>query len=242
MNGTVRVGRHTVTRAGKRTTITGPHIRSRDEFRRLRDEADAMLAAEPVPSHRRTWGGAELVELLARGANLKPIPLEPSSGNGRWKDSLNSDSWGAPPRGHQLLRRAWSNGQCLQACIASLLGADVTKVPNPEASYDAARDDWHDHYNTQLEQATGHRLDFIPASLCPPKNPNQLWVAGVREPDEEAGHAVVARGAYVVHDPAGIYRGSLPLNLVVDGMIVTPTKRLAPILSPRGSGYTVVSA
>jgi hypothetical protein len=129
----------------------------------------------------------------------------------------------------------WSNGQCLQACVASLLGADVSKVPDPQISYDADPD-WHDHYNARLEKATGHRLDFLPASTCPPRNANQLWIAGLHE-DEGGGHALLARGHFVIHDPAGIYRGNVPMDRLVDGMLVVPVKRLVPMFSLHGRGY-----
>jgi hypothetical protein len=45
-----------------------------------------------------------------------------------------------------------------------------------------------------------------------------------------------------VHDPSGLYRGSLPLDRITDGMVVVPTKRVIPVLSPMGSGYKVVPA
>jgi hypothetical protein len=177
---------------------------------------------------------AELVELRARAKRHKPIPVAPSPVNWQWKDSLHADPWGAPPNGNQLLSKAWSNGQCLQACVASLLNADVSKVPDPQVSYDAD-DAWHDHYNARLERATGHQLDFLPASTCPPRNANQLWIAGFEE-DDGGGHAVLARGHFIIHDPAGIYRGNVPMDRLVDGMLVVPTKRVLP----RFRGYVAV--
>jgi hypothetical protein len=183
---------------------------------------------------------AELAELQMRAKRFKPIPL-PSPGNWKWKDSLRSDPWGAPPSGNQLLRTAWSNGQCLQACIGSLLNADVRKVPDPQISYDAG-DDWHDHYNARLEKATGSRIDFLPASTCPPKNANQLWIAGFEE-DDGGGHAVIARGHFIVHDPAGLHHGNVPMDRLVDGMIVRLARRVVPVFSMHGRhGHAVISA
>lgn len=113
-------------------------------------------------------------------------------------------------------------------------------MPNPEISY-AARDDWHSHYNERLTEAIGHRLKFLPAHARPPRN-HTFWIAGIHEPGDRDGHAVVAQGAFVLHDPANIYRGSLPLNLVTAGMIVQPTWRAVKALSPLGSSYTLVPA
>jgi hypothetical protein len=138
------------------------------------------------------------------------------------------------------LKRAWSDGQCLQACIASILGADVARIPDPTASYNA-KADWHEHYNTRLAKATGFRLSFLPPSLCPPRN-NALWIAGIREEEGDA-HAVIARGHHVVHDSAGIYTGChVPMDRLADGMLVVPTRRVVPVLSPLGRGSAVVAA
>jgi hypothetical protein len=183
---------------------------------------------------------AELAELRARARRCRPIPVAPSPGSWQWKDSLRSDPWGAPPSGNQLLRKAWSNGQCLQACVASLLGADVSKVPDPTISYDA-EPDWHAHFNARLEKATGYRLDFLPASTFPPKDANRLWIAGFEE-EEGGGHAVLARGHFIIHDPAGLYRGNVPMDRLVDGMLVVAARRIVPVFSLHGRGYAVVPA
>jgi hypothetical protein len=209
----------------------------RRQNRNWREQMAAAGKRETPIATRVTWPDAEL---LARARRHKPIeiPAEAArSGDGGWKD-VSVDVWGARRKG---LARQWSNGQCLQASIASLLGADVAEVPNPEISY-AARDDWHSHYNERLAKAIGHRLEFLPAHACPPRKATQLWIAGIHEHGDRDGHAVVARGAFVVHDPAGIYQGSLPMDRITDGMILAPTRRAVKVLSPLGSGYTVVSA
>lgn len=179
----------------------------------------------------------ELAELTARARGRFKLIRADRRLKWDWQDSLHSDPWGAPPRGNQLLKKAWSNGHCLQACVASLLNADVSKVPDPQISYDAGPD-WHAHYNARLEKATGHRLDFLPASTCPPTNNNRLWIAGFAE--DEGGHAVLARGYFIIHDPAGIHRGNVPMNRLVDGMLVVPAKRIVPRLSLHGRGYVAV--
>jgi hypothetical protein len=156
-----------------------------------------------------------------------------------WKDSSRY-AWDASTRGNQLLAKTWGGGNCLKGCIASLLNADIAKIPDPERSY-AAEADWHGHFNKRLAKATGYRLDFLPTSLCPPRNPNQLWIAGITEPDGDA-HAVVARGAFVVHDPSGLYQGSLPIDRINAGMLVVPTKRIVPVFSPARHGWAVMPA
>jgi hypothetical protein len=109
-----------------------------------------------------------------------------------------------------------------------------------EISYDA-EPDWHAHYNARLAKATGCRLDFLPASTCPPRDANRLWIAGFEE-DDGGGHAVICRGHFIVHDPAGLYRGNVPMDRLVDGMVITPARRVIPIFSPHGRGYAVVPA
>jgi hypothetical protein len=61
-------------------------------------------------------------------------------------------------------------------------------------------------------------------------------------PDHDADHVVVARGYYTVHDPLGEFTGSLPWDRIIDGMIVQPTTRVVPVLSPHGNGRMVVAA
>jgi hypothetical protein len=163
---------------------------------------------------------AELAREIARIRPLKPTPVGAAS-NGPVDASV--DQCGARRNG---LARQWSNGQSLQASIASILGADLAKVPNPEISY-AARDDWHDHYSERLRAATGYVLEVLPEHAFPPRNPSQIWIAGIHEGSNRDGHAVVAKGRYVIHDPAGIYLGSLPMDRVTVGMVLRSTQRRA---------------
>jgi hypothetical protein len=194
----------------------------------------------PYESVSRSTGkrsfDAELAELRRRAERLKPIPVAPSSSNGQPKD-VSVDAWGARRRG---LSRQWTNANCLRCSIASLLGADIAKVPDPQVSYDA-EDDWSDHYNARLAKI-GCRLDFLPATMCPPRNPNALWICGLKE-DDGTAHALVARGNYVYFDPANIHLGQLRMDRVTDGMILSPTRRVIPVFSPHGRhGYAVVAA
>jgi hypothetical protein len=120
------------------------------------------------------------------------------------------------------------------------LGSVSAAFADPKSSYTTAGPDWRDHYNKRLEKL-GVRLDFLPASLCPPRNPNQLWIAGIRM-EGPYDHVVVARGHYVVHDPSKYFRGQLPYDQIIDGMLVVPARRIVPVLSPMGNGYKVVPA
>jgi hypothetical protein len=65
--------------------------------------------------------------------------------------------------------------------------------------------------------------------MCPPRNPSQIWIAGISEGADRDGHAVVARGRYVIHDPAGQYLGGLPMGRVAVGMVVRSTQRTVPV-------------
>ena len=173
---------------------------------------------------------AELEARIATVRRLRPIPIDavptPSPRPAQWTDA-STDRWGARRKG---LARQWENAQCLQASIASVMGAaDIAKVPDPTASYDARPGDWTDHYNARLVKTTGCRLEFLEAHALPPRNPNQLWIAGISGDGDRDGHAVVAKGAYVYHDPAGIYLGRLPLHRVNLGMIIRSTRRVVPV-------------
>jgi hypothetical protein len=175
----------------------------------------------------------ELEAMLERARSYKPIEVAaaPKPRPAPNPTDTSVDAWGARRKG---LARQWSNGQCLQASIASVLGADFVKVPNPTVSYDARPGDWTDHYNARLVKATGCRLEFLEAHAIPPRNPNQIWIAGISADDgDRDGHAVVARGAFVYHDPAGLYLGRLPLHRVNLGMVVRSTRRAVPVFRGR---------
>jgi hypothetical protein len=188
-----------------------------------------------APAVGRARIDAELEARLAVVRRYKPIPIDavptPNPRPAQWTDA-STDRWGARRKG---LARQWSNGQCLQASIASVMGAaDIAKVPDPTVSYDARPGDWTDHYNARLVKATGYRLEFLDAHAIPPRNPSQIWIAGISaDHGDRDGHAVVARGAFVYHDPAGIYLGRLPLHRVNLGMVVRSTRRAIPVFRGR---------
>lgn len=174
---------------------------------------------------------AELAELAATAKKYKPIPVGGGSPT-TWRESTEwtdtaRDRWGAPARG--LLARTWSQGNCLKACIASVLGASIERVPDPSVEFNQGLDGWLERYDKRLREATGYRLERLPASCCPPRN-NQLWLATIRM-DGPADHVVVARNHYVVHDPLGEFVGLVPMRRLVDGMTVAPTRRAVPVFS-----------
>jgi hypothetical protein len=181
-------------------------------------------------------------ELRARAERFKPLPIPvykevPAKD---WQDTSH-DRWGAPARGPQLLGRQWTNGNCLRACVASMLNADIARVPDPSSLYNRGGP-WFDAYSKQVADKTGYRLERLPLSLCPPRDPNRLWIAGISFPDHDADHVVCARGHYVVFDPLGEFYGQLPWQRVIDGMLLAPTRRVVPVFSPGRNGYTVVAA
>lgn len=191
------------------------------------------VSAHVAPVGRARITDAELAEMRATVRRLRPIPVEAASTPRPAPNPTDTsvDAWGARRKG---LARQWSNGQCLQASIASVMGADFAKVPDPTVSYDARPGDWTDHYNERLVKATGCRLEFLEAHAIPPRNPGQLWIAGISADEgDRDGHAVVAKGAFVYHDPAGLYLGRLPLHRVSLGMIVRSQRRAVPVFRGR---------
>jgi len=122
-----------------------------------------------------------------------------------------------------------------------LLATRCRRLAGPGPNRDFAHEGWFERYDKRLQEATGHRLEPLPAHACPPRRPTQLWIAIIAE-DGPSNHAVVARQAFVVHDPAGDYMGILPRDRLAGGLLVVPTRRVIPVFSPHRSGYSVVAA
>ena len=102
---------------------------------------------------------------------------------------------------------------------------------------------WFDEYNQQVADKTGFRLERLPKSVCPPRNPNQIWIAGIHMPDDHAAHVVVARGCYVVHDPLGEFAGLVPLDRCWTGCSsMREQRRVVPVFSPYRHGNAIVAA
>ena len=148
------------------------------------------------------------------------------SGEG-WQDA-SRDAWG-----RQRAESAhWKGGNCLKACVGTLLGTrDIMAVPDPIENYIAEEDDWLDGYNERLSKACGVRLEPLEPQHCPPRG-HGLWIAGIRVDGELFSHAVVCRDHYVWHDPAGIVRGQLDLRSLVKGFTLARTHRVIQNLSP----------
>jgi hypothetical protein len=181
-------------------------------------------------SVRRLFADAELAELRAQAKRLKPIPVPQPVPRSGWQDSARSDPWGAPPQGPQVLKATWRGGNCVKACVASILNAPIERIPDPTVEYNEGITGWFDRYDARLQKATGYRLERLPLSCCPPKNANQIWIAGIHMPDHDEDHVVCARGYYVVFDPLGEFMGSLPWHRVIDGMVIRPTRRIVPVV------------
>ena len=190
---------------------------------------------------RALLNDVEFKARLASARRFKRIPLpEPSTPTEtvEWHDS-SFNAWGAPAQ-RQVVAKAWGGGNCLKACIASILGASIERVSDPGTFGFAS--DWLERYSEQLAKQIGYRLEKLPAPACPPRSAHQLWIATIDERPDPSDHSVVARGAFVVHDPSGIYQGSLPMHRLVDGLLVVPTKRVIPVFSPHRHGFAVVPA
>jgi hypothetical protein len=217
---------------GAEQLIGGGAEGARQWFRRHRREECAVRGAASTAKRMSD------AELLAKAKRLRPIPVPAAapSGNGTTPRSTAGE-----PGGKTGVPRAWQGGNCFKGCIASILGVEISRVPEPAESWSEGARGWLDRYGERLVKATGYRLERLPAHACPPRNPTQAWIATISE-DGPADHCVVARGAYVLFDPSRHYLGLLPMNRLRDGMLVQPTKRVVPTFSPRGSGYAVVAA
>jgi hypothetical protein len=217
VNGTVQLEGFTATVAGRRVTVVGPTMPSSAEGRRIAKKARAIVAAREQKA-------------LLEAKNQPPSPAR------RWRDLNETGPW-RRPAGNQLLARRWTGGNCLRAAVASILGADIAAVPEPV--FDGRG--WLARFDEQLREQTGYRLEPWPASVCPPRDPNQVWIATIRE-DGPADHCVVARGHFVIHDSLGEYTGRVPMDRLRDGLLVVPARCAVPNLSPLGSGRLVVAA
>lgn len=190
-------------------------------------EAECPGMREPVD-----WRKVD--ELVARARKLRPLNPNMNSrsafaGSGEPK-RVDVDNWGRSLGGGVR----WTGTNCLRASIANLLGAtDLEKVPDPTELFASHGDDWLDAYSDEVATATGYRIVEEPAVVCPDnRNAGRRWIAAIYEPDQAANHAIVARGAFVLHDPAGLY-GAIPRDRVMFGMRLVPTGRVVPVFRLR---------
>jgi hypothetical protein len=146
------------------------------------------------------------------------------SGEG-WQDA-SRDAWGRQ-RAESV---HWKGGNCLKACIATMLGTrEIMGVPDPTIEY-CERDDWLGPYNDRLSKACGVRLESHEPRACPPRG-RGLWIAGIELEGELFSHAVVCREHFVWHDPGGFVRGQLDLRSLVKGFTLARTQLLVPNFS-----------
>jgi hypothetical protein len=169
--------------------------------RHVREDCDAPRGQSQ--RSRLDWG--DLAELQAHAERLRPIdPLVnvTSTSSAGWRDASVVDSWGRRQGGQAL----WTDGNCLKACIATLLQWKIESVPDP--TEDFVHEDWLERFDKRLATTCGVRLEKIPRGGCPPAD-RRPWIAVV-----DAGsvnHAVLVRNGLIYHDPNGHELNGLPV-------------------------------
>lgn len=113
-------------------------------------------------------------------------------------------------------------GDCLDACLASILEVPITEVPVPHT------DEWWDKAQEAVGRY-GYHLVIFDVKLG---GPDVYWIAGVpsknlkRADDTPELHSIVMRGWDVVHDPCLGDRyepGPLPEDIYPkDGWVLVP--------------------
>lgn len=87
-------------------------------------------------------------------------------------------------------------GNCYAACVASLLNMRLCDVPNFHGA-----DDWQTALATWLEPFGMYPVYCALHDGVDAWRPQGLYILGGKSPRGEWGHAVVAMGSKVVHDP-----------------------------------------
>lgn len=82
-------------------------------------------------------------------------------------------------------------GNCLSACVASLLSVPIDDVP-----YFFGRKEWWTFFEDWL-----HLRGHYPLRFEPPFRPRGLYILSGKSPRGDWLHSVLARGEDVVHDP-----------------------------------------
>ena len=208
-----------------------PRFSTREERRRWvvrhREERHGRATSAPAALD---WAAVD--EIVARARAHKPIPRASGSAfavRGEPK-RVDLDNWGKSLGGGVR----WTGTNCLRASLANLLGAaKLERVPDPTPLFTSSGENWLRDYSDQLAKQTGYRLEEEPPVVClDNRNAGRRWIAAIYEPDQAANHAIVARGAFVLHDPAGLY-GAIPRDRVMFGMRLVPTRRTVPVVSLR---------
>src|SRR4026209_2137227 len=99
--------------------------------------AEARQECLEAQALARQLGNEKSIQQIIREVRGSELPAEPVE----WRDS-SVDRWGAPAQ-RQVVARAWGGGNCLKACIASILGAAIDRVPDPSDF----SEDWLDRYS-----------------------------------------------------------------------------------------------
>jgi len=102
-------------------------------------------------------------------------------------------------------------GNCFSACVASLLELPIEEVP-----YFMGADDWCAAFAAWLSPRGFYPVSFN-ISTVGAWRPEGLFILGGQSP--RGSHAVVARGAVVVHDPHPSRDGLLKVE---DGTVLVP--------------------
>lgn len=108
----------------------------------------------------------------------------------RWQVQTKMGGGNVPPE---------ERGDCVPACIASILGVPIEVIANTHG------EGWWDRLLAEVEPL-GYCIACIDLKLEPPRG---YWIAAVPslnlppDPDgKEAWHSIVVRGYDLVHDPA----------------------------------------
>lgn len=101
-------------------------------------------------------------------------------------------------------RPPYEPGNCLSACVASILGLSIDEVPNFIALDDVHEEQWADRLDAWLA-SRGLRAVHVPVDASTAAElrgvvPDALYVLCGRSV-RDFEHAVVASGECVVHDP-----------------------------------------
>ncbi|HMY20843.1 MAG TPA: hypothetical protein PKA58_31180 [Polyangium sp.] len=84
-------------------------------------------------------------------------------------------------------------GDCMSACIASILELPLEEVP-----HFAKYDDWRERLDAWLRDRGMYSIEGI---FNGDWRPDGLYLLGGKSPRHDGSHCVVARGHEVLHDP-----------------------------------------
>lgn len=94
----------------------------------------------------------------------------------------------------------YGGGNCLQACVASLLNLPLESVPHFMIF---GKEDWWDAFNLFFFSRKMIVLGWVKG--LPPKD-NKYYIASTRVKGKNYNHAVICRNQKIVHDPSPVKR------------------------------------